>query len=203
MLAFHLSSPRVIPSPPPVIPSVARDLHVFGAGSRVICTALSLILVRASPALSQSMEDTLQIEVAAVHAIVGRVPATDGRPRYLLNSAITQREAAPGYRVGERAPARLRRLADSLGVPYVSRDKAMVCENRSCEVQNATALVSLSEVRFSPTTGSVTVTIDRQGPDRVVNGERRRKTYYETVHYVFARDVSGWKLIQATQLGIE
>ena len=161
-----------------------------------------LALFNAAAATGQSAQDTLDIEVAAVRAIAGTNSSPGDRPRYLLNSAIMQREAAPGYKVGERAVDRSRRLSEALGVPFVDRDKAIVCQNRSCEIQNASALVSLSEVRFDRDRGSVTLTIDRQGPDRIVNGERRRRMYYETLHYEFVREASGWKLTGATQLGI-
>ena len=89
------------------------------------------MLLNARPALGQSARDTLEVEVTAVHQIAGRFLSVEGRPAFFLNPAIMQREAAPGYAVGRRSSARARRLADTLGVPYVDRDKAIVCKDRS------------------------------------------------------------------------
>jgi hypothetical protein len=160
------------------------------------------VILLSAPALSQSSTDTLAIEEAAVRVTISNTSTTNGRPRYILDSAIVKREAAPGYPVGARSTARSRRLAEALGVPYMGRDEAIVCDSLGCVIRNANALVHLSEVLFVGDTASVTVTIDRQGPDRWLRGARRRRMDYETLHYVFKREVAGWKVIKVTQLGI-
>jgi hypothetical protein len=163
--------------------------------SRLLVHAAVATIVTSTPVLAQSrVSQESLIERTAIRAALAEAQLDVGRVRLVIDPNVAEADHAPSTTsVGRRGTLRNAYLRDAFGATIQPRANAISCIERSCELRNADAVVSLSVPTMAKDDASVTVTIEQASKKRLL---------YRTNRFLLKRVGGAWTVDRVEQLGI-